>query len=434
MEMKDVKKYLAMLSTGFLIMSCSDNIEDVITTDTETEKYPVEYVYKISSLNIITQDGKPVISKEKEDYINCDVSLLSDYDGWNYSGTARIRGRGNSTWHWYPKKPYRIKLDKKSEILGLDSAKDWVLLANYRDPTHAMNTFTFVAGNYAGLPYTNHSRYVELTLNGAYLGVYLLTEQVQQGKSRVNIDKEEGRLLALDLDDGPGLSPSATDNFWSSGYSLPICIKHPDDVTSGQLSSIKDEFAELESAIKRGTYPLIRSLLDVESFIKYMIIQELVYNVELNAPRSMFIYRDKGGLWTMGPLWDFDAGFDFDWATMYTGHDYFSSYKELAMGTDPAKSGDRGAINPFFTDLFKHKEFVEQYKAQWRLMKDDVVGAWWEETNKYLDGCSAALDRDNVRWPIGKNRESEIRKMKNWLQLRASYLNSIIENYPDGTK
>ena len=45
----------------------------------------------------------------------------------------KIRGRGNSTWSYFPKKPYRIKLDEKSEVLGLKSDKDWIVLANYND-------------------------------------------------------------------------------------------------------------------------------------------------------------------------------------------------------------------------------------------------------------------------------------------------------------
>ena len=33
----------------------------------------------------------------------------------------------------YEKKPYKIKLDSKSELLGMPKEKDWVLLANAVD-------------------------------------------------------------------------------------------------------------------------------------------------------------------------------------------------------------------------------------------------------------------------------------------------------------
>ena len=149
-----------------------------------------------------------------------------------------------------------MKLDEKASILGLAEEKDWVLLANYRDPTHLMNTFVFTAGNELGLPYTNHSRFVEVTLNGEYIGLYQLTEQVEQGKTRVNVADEGGLLISLDKDDGPELAPNESDNFWSEVYRMPICVKHPEDQSKEQLNAIKAEFALLEQAIKNHTMML----------------------------------------------------------------------------------------------------------------------------------------------------------------------------------
>ena len=90
---------------------------------------------------------------------------------------------------YYNKKPYRIKLGAKAALLGLAANKDWVLLANYRDPTNFMNAVTFDMARYMGMPYTNSNRFVEVTLNGTYIGMYRFTEQIEQGESRVNIDK-----------------------------------------------------------------------------------------------------------------------------------------------------------------------------------------------------------------------------------------------------
>ena len=307
--------------------------------------------FKVAKISIITENAASVSSRDN--YVNCTIEIQSDTKQWNYSGKGTIKGRGNSSWLWYPKKPYHIKLDQKAEILGLKSERDWVLLANYRDPTQLMNTFTFIAGRGLGLNYTNHVRYVEVTLNGNYVGLYLLTEQVEQGSSRVAIDETQGMLLSLDLDDGPELSPGATDNFSSSVYQLPVCVKSPEINGSSQLSTIKSTFSQLETVIKNGNYDAVSKLLDIQSFIDYMILQELVYNVEVDAPRSIFMYKDVGGKWTMGPLWDFDAGFDFDWSTMYIGHNYFTSYKELVLGTDPVNHTSGYYVPAFFTDLFR---------------------------------------------------------------------------------
>jgi hypothetical protein len=71
-------------------------------------------MYQVAQLTINTENGAPIVSKDKKDYVNCTLIIDSEKEEWNYTGTGRIRGRGNSTWLWYPKKPYRIKLDKKS--------------------------------------------------------------------------------------------------------------------------------------------------------------------------------------------------------------------------------------------------------------------------------------------------------------------------------
>ena len=386
--------------------------------------------YHVSRMTIVTQRGQGIWSEEKTDYQPCTVTVESDNEEWNYEGTARVRGRGNSTWLWYDKKPYRLKLDKKHKMLGLASDKDWVLLANYRDPTDMMNTFVFIMGDGQGIAYPNHSRFVELILDGDYLGLYQLTEQVETGKNRVNIDEKEGCLISLDKDDGPELAPYETDNFWSKVYRLPVCVKTPDSVSAQQKRTIREDFAQLENAVKQHDLATVEQLMDVDSYIEYMLIQELVYNVEVDAPRSIFMFKDVGGRWTMGPLWDFDAGYDFDWATMYTGHKFFTSYKELVLGTDPARHIGGYHVNSFFTDLWKSPQFVTRLVDHWKALKPLVMSKYWQETLRYYNGASEALERDYARWPIDKRYDIEIAKMERWLALRVSYLDQVISKYP----
>lgn len=422
-----------LMCLSILFASCSGESEPACIHPI-FPKVPSTFIYQVAQLTINTENGTPIVSKDKKDYVNCTLTIDSEKEEWDYTGTGRIRGRGNSTWLWYPKKPYRIKLDKKSEILGLATEKDWVLLANYRDPTQMMNTFAFIAGEKLGLPYTNHSRYVEVTLNGEYIGLYQLTEQVEQGSSRVAVNDEQGMLISLDADDGPELNPNGEDNFWSTVYRMPICVKHPEDATAAQLKAVQDDFARLEQSIHEGNYEATAQLMNIASFIDYMMIQELGYNVEVDAPRSIYMHKDKNGLWTMGPLWDFDAGFDFDWGTMYTGHNYFNSYKELVLGTDPVNHTGGYRVPSFFTDLFKSKRFVSEYKARWAEIKGEIMWEFWGDTDNFVVCCSDAMKRNAERWPIDKNYQMEIARMKQWLQQHTDYLDTVIKNYPSGTK
>ena len=289
--------------------------------------------YRTFAIYINTYDNQSVSSKET--YVPCYISVDGMGQYPNLSLTGRIRGRGNSTWLWYDKKPYRIKFDTSNKLLGIKKNKDWVLLANYRDVTKMMNTFCFLAADYMGMPFTTPIRYAELFLNGEYQGVYQIAEQVEVGGNRVDISENGGLLLSLDVDDGPDYQPNSGDNFYSEVYKMPVCVKYPKNLDVSELSKIRSEFTILENAIKSHDYELVDSLMDLPSYIAEIQLQELVFNVELSAPRSVYFFRDAGGKWTFGPAWDWDAGFDFSWENMETSHKYFTSYTKSLLGSDP---------------------------------------------------------------------------------------------------
>ena len=417
---------------GDVVVPFAIDLIDSVTVENEPA-VETKDAYKVFQLYVTTNDGQDVTSREE--YAPCHISLNGQGSFSNFSATGGIRGRGNSSWSWYDKKPYRIKLDEKHKILGLDKAKSWVLLANYRDVTDLMNTYVFETGQWLGLPFTNHTRYVELYLNGEYRGVYQLTEQIQQGKNRVNVSDERGILLSLDVDDGPGESPYANDNFYSKVYRMPAAVKFPKDefATANTVDSVRTEFAKLEQAIKNKDYAQVEQLLDIPSFIKYLQLQAFVYNVELSAPRSIYLHKDGDGKWVMGPLWDFDGAYDFDWNNMYTGHTFFSNYKETVMGTNPLKrNGNYNYVPQFFTDLFGCREFVEQYKAQWASVSDSIVTRNWEVMEKYIQNLNRGpMTRESKRWPLGgKEFRTEMEKMHQWLIDRCKYMTNLIENIP----
>ena len=418
--------------------------ENTETENTETPDNPetppakvYAAKYRVAKLFVETDGGLAVDSKEKKDSRACKIRIESDSAAWNYEGRGSIRGRGNSTWLWYPKKPYRLKLDEKASILGLDEEKDWVLLANYRDPTHLMNTFVFEMGQGLGMPYTNHTRFVELTLNGDYMGLYQLTEQVEQGKSRVNINGKQGWLLSLDVDDGPAEAPEEEDNFWSEVYRMPVCVKSPEAEDYATPETLTDDarraLATLEEAIHSHDYEALERICDIGVMIDYLLTQEYIYNVEVAAPRSIYLFKDKGDdkKWTFGPLWDFDAGFDFDWGHMKTGHNYFSDYRETVLGTDPARHISNYDYTPsFFTDMWKSKKFVAEVKRRWKEIRPRIMAEFWTEAKTYAEAVAEAMERDAQRWPIDKDYKTEINRMEKWLNSRAVYMDNIVSNYP----
>ena len=158
----------------------------------------------LSSLPVVyvdTDDGNPI---DSEDYRNAHLKLQgnSEYDDpeYFYDGATEIKGRGNSTW-WESeglKRPYKLKLDKKTDLLGIGGAKNkhWVLLANMIDHTNMRNELVSDLAKELGVDAMSTTNVV-LILNGEFIGNYELCEHIRIGKGRVDIfDWEE---LAEDI-------------------------------------------------------------------------------------------------------------------------------------------------------------------------------------------------------------------------------------------
>lgn len=164
---------------------------------------------KLPVLYIDTDGGAEIISKD--DYIDAQMHLQGNslYNADNttlYTGATEIKGRGNSTWKLFPKKPYKLKLDKKTDLLGMGKNKHWVLLANYIDESCMRN---MLAGDIATKLNVGsmNGTWVEVVMNGENLGTYMLCEHVRLSEDRVNVFDWESAAedIAEAIAEGNGL-------------------------------------------------------------------------------------------------------------------------------------------------------------------------------------------------------------------------------------
>ena len=432
-------RHIVLAVLAAVLLSCGKDVIDENVPEPFSGEVPFTSDV-IARIEIKTDGGVAVDSKDPAKYRPCTVKV-SGKEEYEMEVRGKIRGRGNSTWNWYPKKPYRIKLDASSSFLGMAPNKDWVLLADYRDVTHMMNLVGFYLANELGLPHANHVRYATVSLNGKELGLYMVTEQVEEGGHRVKLDPDEGILLALDINDGPGDVPKAMDNFWSEVFGMAAAVKYPEDAGTKVRDRVREEFAFLERAIENEDWSNVRQELDVESMARYILIQEIISNVEMdNYPsmRSGFIHRyDDDSRWVMGPLWDCDGGFNYNWGDMYDsrgwGHTFFESYKTLIYGTDPYNHiGAYGSTpSDFFCRLFGIPEFVQLLQRIWSENRAVLLDGLLEclAETEALIGTAAQQDMD--RWGIDNYRHAdEYGKLHTWLTNRFNYLDRIIRNYP----
>ena len=169
---------------------------EIITLPPETVPEPETDERPMPRLDIYTDDGGDVTSKDV--YKHGTATLSNCHEKFAFEGVGvNIRARGNSTFG-APKKPFRLKFDKKQEMLGLNGGKaykSWVLMADYYDGSmlRTFGTFKFAKALMESKYYSSDCTHVEVYLNGEYRGVYLLCEQTQMNRGRVDIpEKEDG--------------------------------------------------------------------------------------------------------------------------------------------------------------------------------------------------------------------------------------------------
>ncbi|MCL2434097.1 MAG: lamin tail domain-containing protein, partial [Clostridia bacterium] len=128
----------------------------------------------------------------KDDYVNADMRLQGNdrYNNINttlYNGPTEIKGRGNSTWQWDPKKPFKLKLDAKVGLFGWGPNKHWVLITNYTDPSFLRDKLAYDLTAAIGGDAYMESTWLDMVQNGRHIGMYRITEHVRVSPERVNI-------------------------------------------------------------------------------------------------------------------------------------------------------------------------------------------------------------------------------------------------------
>lgn len=401
--MKILEKIVFSLALGAL-MSC-DTANELDNSKDEgavvVREVPHIYVYTENSVEITS----------KEDYMQADMMIDGFGNYPNYTGSTRIRGRGNSTWG-RPKKPYRLKLDKKSEILNLPAEKDWVLLANDYDPTMMMNAVAMQIAHLLNMPYTNHAVPVNLTINDTYRGSYMLTEQVEISETRVNVDEKQGVLLELD---------SYFDEDWkfrSSHYDLPVMVKDPDVKNDAHFATIQSDFQTMEDLLAAATFPNngYDELIDIESVVGFLITYNLTQNVEINHPKSTYMHKDVNGKYTMGPVWDFDWGFDYN--------DDTKTHFDNAEGALLRPYGERGTR--FFSRFLEDPAVRDLYKRKWNQFRQEGMHKLLVYMADYYSFAGRSFKSDNELWTDKKDYAIEYARMKAWLNARAEYIDRYV--------
>lgn len=237
----------------------------------------------------------------------------------------QIRGRGNFTWTNYEKKPYRLKLDKKANLMGRGKSKHYCLLPHCDDYYGFLrNTVGFELSRRMGLAWTPGQVPVELVLNDDYKGIYFLTEQIKVDPNRVNIEEQDDGETDPELITGGWLLE--IDNYLEEGQievhdedgklRLLVTPHSPEDLSPEQRTYIETLLSDVEKSLDEipenpATAIAWEDYIDMDTLACFYIVNELLDNIEaFHGSCWMHKQRGEDTKLLFGPVWDFGNTFN----------------------------------------------------------------------------------------------------------------------------
>lgn len=361
----------------------------------------------------------------KEEYISatCYIdSVLPQFRAYASAvapASVQIRGRGNWTWSSFDKKPYKLKLESGSKLLGMHKSKHWALMAGADDNLGFLrNPVGYMISDLLGMRWTPSCQPVELVLNGQYQGLYFLTETVRIDNKRIDITEQRDGCTDTDSITGGWLVE--IDNYSSDGQVtfregngqwLMVTIKEPEVLSQPQRNYIQQQMLALNSAFYETTSAHWESMVDLDELAKYYLVQEIMEDCE-SFHGSCFIYKDMGAdaKWFFGPVWDFGNAFNRHQGRFVYDHPSFDQYWIGQIATFPA--------------------FQTRVRELWHTFLHEDYELLCDSIRWFADEISAAAANDAVCWrdsrSVCKNGDMSARlaQFMDCLEWRVSWLRS----------
>lgn len=390
-----------------------------------------------------------------------------------------VKGRGNSSWEasykFFGKYAFNMKLASKTKLFGMDNSKSWCLLANNADESMMRNALTYQLAAEIGIQDSPEFRFVDIYDNGEYLGAYLITEKVDVGNSKLVKGKsfedinEDGAKAEGATGVSENLTPStytytyqngttytpemryaqvspksdtsdeskypyktkgkyllefeikkrytAESSYFTSPQGQHVVVKSPEFATKQQVEYIAKKFAAMEEiAFTSGaTHAQLSTVMDVESFAKMYLIQELSSNLD-SAATSYYVTFDcaqSDPVFVANPVWDYDWAYGqySNTAKKAVNGDTLKTDEPTGCWVAKIKSYDDGEITPYNYSLQSqlannNSEFKSVIRKVW-----EEKGGFYENIQKYYTGeksqidewydqIAASVDMNETRWGI----------------------------------
>lgn len=366
-------------------------MEDVIEFPASMASGTLPVIY------INTENKAPIVDKETKIpatfYMDAECDANIESVGSPENGLdLTIKGRGNSSWE-KAKKPYKIKFDKKTSLMGLPKNKHYVLLANYGNySTWLAYELGLEISRNLGLGWTPSMYPVELVLNGQYEGVYFLCESIKIAEGRLDITEQEdeetdpekipyGWLVEIDntVDTPQIVFNENEDNI------IRFTMKSPEVLSEAQYDWIENELQRINGILysPERDEDALQSTFDIDSFVKFFITREILTDYDAYSG-SFYIHKDSENnpLWTAGPVWDMTMD---------------RTSKDSFMPFDP--SFPTWSTPHWMGQFMMYECFNDQLKEIWKEFYTDVnIETILNHISDYSMDLQPAFDANNIRW------------------------------------
>lgn len=398
--------------------SLTDTGLEIAPGDSTPKEKPPEHVLDAPALASLACES--AITPEAE--TPCTFSLYWPDGELNFAGGASVQIRGRSS-EGFPKQQYKLELGSSAvpepaDLLGMGRESDWVLNGMWIDRALFRNKLAYDLFRELGEgnDWAPESAYVELTLDGDYRGIYLLTETVDHDASRLDFADDDGTgsrfIVAAD----------------EAGFYSPVQyagweIQYPgaESQTPAVVAGVKERIALWETLLMNGGDPFTE--MDLDSFVRFVLVEEFVKNNDAYYLSHRVYSHDDGSL-HMVP-WDLDLSLG---QPSYNDNENPESW--IAYRPDLVW---RPALQQRFAE-----KFVEQWEIarQGPLATEEILG-WQQGVVEHL---GEAVDRNWARWDIEtvdfggylyrvSTPDAEYLRVADWTERRLEWIDAAVATY-----
>ena len=361
-------------------------------------------------------------------YTFVDNHVIESY----YEQRLQIKGRGNWSWS-FAQRPYTMKFDKKADLMGMGAAKKWVLVTVHSDKTMMHNFMTQKFAKALGLRGTCDNEYIDVVVNGEYVGTYVLTEKIQIHKERIDLVDDQGILFEIEMCYRHSCNRCVVLYENRSDRSRTIhleLLKYKDwdldKLTRAQQSFLNDKLILMQQyfdlfakCMQEDDWETLTRMMDVDSFVNWYLLNELTRNYDSAFVTSCYCFINEDNKVCMGPVWDFD--------TCYGIQD--SSYNSQHIQDAP-----------WFGWLIRNcPEFVELVEKRWTEIrqKDGLLYDFYTAIDAIAEYISVSEKMEHELYPTSELLnvpfDEAVKYFKTWLKNRVVWMDAqfLIEDAED---